>query len=180
MTGFSIDEGACGTGTGSYQAGLLTLPDGMARGVETIVRLSPHAAPPRSSALPGFLGSLREALPATGGLAMPARLAVSTMRAGLGVIEEGLTPDPTQPAAVEIDFADGTTIVARMRPEVIASLRRDREVALGALDRASRSDPRMAEETAEAQEAGEALTSIFRYEKRNGRLRRVTEPEAKG
>ncbi|GEP08608.1 hypothetical protein [Methylobacterium gnaphalii] len=180
MSGFSIDEGPCGAGAGSYEAGLFTLPDGTARGVETIARLSRRSAPSRGSALPGFLGSLRKALPTAGRLAMPARLAVSTVRAGLGVIEEGLGPDQDEPAVVEIAFADGTMIVARMPPALIAALRRDREVALGALGRAAVGKPAPTEESVEAQEASEALTSIFRYEKRQGRLRRVTEPDAKG
>ncbi|MBB3902637.1 hypothetical protein [Methylobacterium brachythecii] len=177
MSGFSVDDGACGAGAGSYEAGLLTLPDGTARGVETIARLSPSAPRSRRGTLPGFLGSLRDALPSSGRLAMPARLAVSTMRAGLGVIEEGLTPDVAQPIAVEIAFADGTTIVVRMPPGLIAALHRDREVALGALARVSAGP---AVETAEAREASEALTSIFRYEKRNGRLRRIAEPDPAG
>ena len=174
MTAFPIDEGDCGTGTGSYEAGLVTLANGEAHGVEQIARLTQRSDVLRKlPAIPGFLGSLRSLLPAAGRLSMPARLAVSTVRAGLGVVEEGFAPDGAEPLPIAIAFADGRSVVARMPSDLIALIRRDREIALGALARQDRPGLSAPDEAATT----EALTSIFRYEKRNGRLRRVSEPE---
>lgn len=186
MIVFPIDQGGSGAGSGSYEAGLLTLSNGQARGVEDIARLSVCGDAGKKQAasqkLPDFLGTLRGALPAPGRLPMPARLAISTVRAGLGVIEEGFAPDGVDPSAVEIAFDDGMTIVARMSAGLIAMIRRDRDIALNAIARATRAAVAPVEQPQEADGSADALTSIFRYEKRNGRLRRVAEagPTSKG
>lgn len=181
MSVFPIDEGTGGAGTGSYLRGLLTLSNGETRGVEAIARLTPRDEGARGRAasqrLPGFLDTVRNVLPAAARLPMPARLAVSTVRAGLGVIEEGFAPEGAAPVSVEIAFGDGASLVARMAPALIAALRRDREIALGVVARAGRADIAPPAAPPDDGATTEALTSIFRYEKRNGRLRRVAEPD---
>lgn len=149
------------------------------------------------------VGGLRGALAASSPASLPLRLAFSTVWAGLGVIEQGLKPPPSG-SIVEIAFCDGAALTGRMPPETVALLRRDVEIAQGILARREVARPVAPEPapvvpaprpapprpappalpapaTAEpVAEAGplpdEALTSIFRYEKRNGRLRRVAVP----
>ncbi|GEO99606.1 hypothetical protein [Methylobacterium haplocladii] len=185
MSVFPIDEGSGGAGTGSYACGLLTLANGEARGVEAVASLTAREDATRRSAasqrVPGFLDTLRGALPASTRLSMPARLAVSTVRAGLGVIEEGFAPGGDDLEIVEVAFSDGASLVARMPAELVAAIRHDREIALGVLARSGRTQIVPAEAMSEADDSAEALTSIFRYEKRNGRLRRVIEagPDSK-
>ena len=176
MTEFATEDGS---GTASYDAGVITLSNGARHGVEDVVRLTVRSGIPAQT-LPDLLGTLRGALPQSGRLPMPMRLAVSTVRAGLGAIEEGLAPGGGDVVTVEIGLGNGTTIVARMPPGLAATLRRDREVVLAALARTSRALPSpVAAEAPGAEGPVEALTSIFRYEKRNGRLRRVAAPDRK-
>lgn len=174
MDAFGIEEGFCGAGTARYAGGLLTLPDGSVRGVETITRLSVKTPEDGATRAGDVAGSLRETLGGTKPTSLPLRLALSTMRAGLGVIEEGLRPPRGVPT--EIEFADGTSIMALMPIEAAALLRRDNAIARGVLDRVvEEGAPTRREPTATTADTApdEALTSIFRYEKRNGRLRRV-------
>lgn len=174
MDAFGIEDGTCGAGTARYAAGLITLPDGARRGVEEILRIAPDDAVPRPGSAQRaseVAGSVREVLGTGRSLALPLRLALSTMRAGLGAIEEGLRPPDTM--LFEIAFADGSTIKASMPPRTAALIRRDAEIARGALARAAQPAP--APETGSP--ADEAVASLFRYEKRNGRLRRIAAGE---
>lgn len=171
MTIFPVeDEG--GSGTGSYEAGLIVLPDGVERGVETVAGITLREEGAPATRLLGLLGTLRGVLPEPGRQPMPMRLAVSTIRAGLGVIEEELAPGGSDPVAAELVFTDGSAILARMPPDLVSTIRRDREIARAALARSAR--PAVPPPAAQHREA-DAPTSIFRYEKRNGRLRRVVD-----
>ena len=162
-------------GPARYADGLITLPDGTARGVETVVRLEVRAVPEGFERAGAVVGSVRQALGTATELSLPLRLAVSTMRAGLGVIEEGLRPRDR--SLVEIGFADGAAITAVMGPDTVALIRRDAQIARGALDRAAAiPPPRPSSSHEETGAYDPALTSIFRYEKRNGRLRRAAVP----
>ncbi len=194
MGRFTIDAGGCGTGAAIYRDGLFTLPDGAERGIETLRRVEVEAeGSDIQSTTSALAGSLRGMLDPPA-LALPWRLAVSGMRAGLGAIEEGLRrPDGVR---VALTFMDEALIVARMAPDLAEQIAREAALVRAAFERADRSatapaalpapvlalpPPAAAAEPAPtapvapaASEADEAaLTSIFRYEKRNGRLRRV-------
>lgn len=245
MDVFAIDDGFCGSGPGRYAGGVLTLPDGSAHGVETLLDIQVHDDRPGLQRTTGSLaGSLRDALGgARNPLPLPLRLAVSGVRAGLGAIEEGL--NRAEGVRAHLVFAQGRSVAALVRPELVELMRRDAALIRAALERrpagplliehrpadvpreplriappqvsepvsehvsprdpeqvsaqaglhagpqaspqiseqppaapaaAPPSEPTEPVEAAASEagaEAGTALTSIFRYEKRNGRLRRV-------
>ncbi|GJE28673.1 hypothetical protein [Methylobacterium organophilum] len=176
-----MDDSEGGHRLGRYADGLLSLPGGVVRGVEEVVRVQARGTGPDGLERAGeAAGNLRQALGQGGPRSLPLRLALSTVRAGLGLIEDGLRPD-LQASPVEIGFADGSTVVALLPGEAAALIRRDAAIARGALERQARKAavPLPAPPVEPAAPAalpdgtGDALTSIFRYEKRNGRLRRV-------
>lgn len=172
MIAFRVLDGPCGAGPGQYRAGCLILPDGTTRGIETVATLSGSSPGGGASGLSaGIVGSLNALLPGQGGRALPLRLALAGMRAGLGAVADELAPGGA--ATTEIVFQDGTRIEAALRPDERAVLLHDRDLALGVLAR--RQSPAASADLDPAQQ--EALTSIFRYEKRQGRLRRVTGSE---
>lgn len=182
MDAFEIEEGACGPGSARYAAGTITLPDGSLRGVEEIARIALRDDADGSTSVSrrtrSLAGSVRKALGTARTAPLPLRLALSSLRAGLGVIEDELQPREAQ--IHEIGFRDGGLIVARMPLETAALIRHDIETVRAASARASTiGSVALPEPSATSEAADEALTSIFRYEKRNGRLRRVLgKPEA--
>ena len=173
MDAFGIEEGACGPGRAHYASGLIHLPDGSLRGVEEIVSIEARRDRGRvaeaSRKTSDLAGSVREALASTKPISLPLRLALSTVRAGLGAIEEGLRP--AVDTTFDIRFTDGASIAALMPLQTAVSIQRDAEIARSAIRRAlpHTSEPLPPNENA----TDDALTSIFRYEKRNGRLRRI-------
>lgn len=162
-------------GQGRYAGGLIALPDGTVHGVEAIARVEARGAERPQAG--DVVGAVRSALGAALSLPLPFRIAASSLRAGLGALEEGLRPAEGL-ARVTLTLRDGLVIETLMPVETATLIRRDAEIVRGALDRAGAVDrppepvPSPGAETA-------ALTSIFRYEKRNGRLRRIVEPETK-
>jgi len=181
MDAFGIEQDGRSAGEGRYASGLITLPDGQVRPIEEVACVDVRAGSAQPLDRAGaVVGGLRGALAASLPASLPLRLAFSTVRAGLGVIEEGLRPAPAG-AVVEIAFSDGSTLTARMMPETAAMIGRDAEIARGVLARRQAAGPSsalMAPEPAPEIDAtpDDALTSIFRYEKRNGRLRRMAMP----
>jgi len=180
MDAFGIEQDGRSAGEGRYAAGLITLPDGQVRPVEEVARVEVRAGSAQPLDRAGaVVGGLRGALAASAPVSLPLRLAFSTVRAGLGVIEEGLRPTPAG-AVVEIVFSDGATLTARMMPETAAMIGRDAEIARGALARREAARPSILPAPEPGPETDttpdDALTSIFRYEKRNGRLRRMAMP----
>ena len=190
MDAFGIEDGPGGAGSGRYAAGLIGLPGGLAYGVEAVTRIAVEDGADAAARAGLVAGSFRDALGSAHNAPLPLRLALSTMRAGLSVVEEGLRPRAG--LRVEIAFEDGSVIRALMSAETVAAIRHDAAVARGVLDRAHERTqtpapallppPRPVPPSAPEQALGEipsevpgeeALTSIFRYEKRNGRLRRV-------
>lgn len=168
MSRFEIVDGACSNGPARYEAGLFALPDGSRRGIETLSDLQPGDASGSQT-----LASLRNTLPRPGALPLPLRLAVSSLRAGLSVAEEGIAPGGTLPLTLR--FADGLILTVRMPPALADAIRRDRELVAGVLARAGNPSVILAEPVPELapDTTDTSLTSIFRYEKRGGRLRRV-------
>lgn len=175
MTEIVILGGTCGTGPGTYDLGLFHLPDGTARGVEDLVDL---ILPQESGATPatrrgGIARGLRDALAATGPLPRPLGLAASVLDAGLDVLGGEARPGPT----LDLRFADGATATIRTDAEGAARIGRDREVVR--LAGLRRSPPPALPPPAEAETGppgpdAPALASIFAYEKRGGRLRRLS------
>lgn len=172
--------GTCGEGPGSYEAGVFHLPDGSARGVEDLADLTVSHGPEPASRRLGIARGLRDALASTGPLPRPLGLAASVAGFGLDVIGGGGRPG----ASLELRFADGAIASIRTEADAAARIVQDRELVRLALLRRAVSTaraapaPRVAEtptESAPAPEGSEtrALASIFAYEKRGGRLRRV-------
>lgn len=192
MARFRVVGGSWTAGAGAYEAGLFTMPDGSVRGIEDLVSLTTAGdAPADPHWADQIVGGLRSALASTVRLPLPLDLAASTVRAGLDALGEGLH----RRATMEARFADGSSLVAVVEAGTVSLVRNDRAVILlaqarGALPGAAAGVPaelpgsappeggaiRAGEAGAEAADA--ALTSIFEYEKRGGRLRRV--PAAQG
>ncbi|MCJ2045603.1 hypothetical protein MKK58_13830 [Methylobacterium sp. J-078] len=166
--------GTCGEGPGSYEAGVFHLPDGSARGVEDLADFMVSYGPEPASRRLGIARGLRDALASTGPLPRPLGLAASVAGFGLDVIGGGGRPG----ASLELRFADGAIASVRTEADAAARIVQDREVVRLALLRRAVSAPMVAEtptESAPTPEGSEtrALASIFAYEKRGGRLRRV-------
>jgi hypothetical protein len=181
MTEILIFAGTCGEGSGSYESGVFTLPDGNVRGVEDLADLILPHGPEAASRRGGIARGLRDALSATGPLPRPLGLAASVLGIGLDVLGADGRPSP----AMELVFTDGATASIRTEADVVAQIVRDREVVrlavvrLESLPRVERSSPVAdAPETPAsggARPDDRALASIFAYEKRGGRLRRLAD-----
>lgn len=187
MTKILITAGTCGEGPGSYEMGVFSLPDGRMRGVEDLVDLASSDVSESVARRTGIARGLREALAATGPLPRPLGLAASVLGVGLDV----LGGDGRCGLTVEVRFADGARASIRADAEAAAQMVRDREVLqLAALRRARPSLPAPLPEPSADLSASElsasdvplpgmsapdapALASIFTYEKRGGRLRRL-------
>ncbi|WP_264048103.1 hypothetical protein [Methylobacterium flocculans] len=177
-----ILAGTCGAGSGTYELGLFHLPDGSARGVEDLTDLivPPDPVVSMATCRVGIARGLREALAATGPLPRPLGLAASVLGAGLDV----LGGDGRSGLSVELRFADGATATIRTDAEGVARIGRDRDVVRrAALRFAARSAEDTPAESLAEPPGGEpatlgpdarALASIFAYEKRGGRLRRLS------
>lgn len=174
--------GTCGEGPGSYEVGVFYLPDGTARGVEDLADLTVTYGPETAPRRLGIARGLRDALASTGPLPRPLGLAASVVGFGLDVIGSGGRSGP----ALELRFADGAIASIRTEADAAARIVQDREVvrlallrravstaraapAAGVVEMPAKSSAEPAPEGAETR----ALASIFAYEKRGGRLRRV-------
>ncbi|KQQ24814.1 hypothetical protein ASF58_15235 [Methylobacterium sp. Leaf125] len=186
MIAIQIISGTFGAGPGSYEFGVFGLPDGSLRGVEDLETLTlapPEQVVPRRT---GIARGLRDALVATGPLPNPLGLAASLMHAGLDVL--GGDARPTW--SVELRFRDGVQALVRTDAETAAQIERDREVVQRASlrlppprsavppDEIQPRMPAVAEGEAASIDAsvpdGQTLSSLFAYEKRGGRVRRLS------
>ena len=181
MAVIRIIEGSCGEGVGRYETGLFTLPDGSEHGVECLETFTFR----NEIALEGrwadeIVGGIRGAIGATAHL--PLRLAALGASKGIGLIDRAIRPE----AVLEARFNDGTRVVAATEASVIHQIRNDCDVVRQARSRgiiATRSHEASLSDASEiqttitvdpaAQSDSTSLASIFRYEKRKGRLRRV-------
>ena len=182
MAVIRIIEGSCGEGVGRYETGLFTLPDGSEHGVECLETFTFR----NEIALEGrwadeIVGGIRGAIGATAHLPFPLRLALGASK-GIGLIDRAIRPE----AVLEAVFNDGTKVVAATEASVIHQIRNDCDVVKQARSRgiiATRSHEASLSDASEiqmtitvdpaAQSDSTSLASIFRYEKRKGRLRRV-------
>ena len=124
MADIKVVAGNCGKGRGTYEAGVLTSPDGVERSVESLRAVEAHGevAGARNwggQVLEGLKGSLALAsnidLSGTALLAATALTAVST--------------DESQPQTLlEITFQDGGLLIALADPRLPALISNDREV----------------------------------------------------
>jgi hypothetical protein len=180
MIAIQIISGTFGPGAGSYEFGVFALPDGSRRGVEDLESsaLRPPDQPPRRS---GIARGLREALAATGPLPNPFGFAASLVHAGLDV----LGGDAGPAWSVELRFRDGAGALIRVDGETAAQIERDREVVRRASLRLSPPLPVAAEARTPGTDGdadpvdvsvpdGQTLASLFAYEKRGGRVRRLS------
>lgn len=127
MAELTIVAGECGRGSGEYDTGLFTLPDGRERGAETIAEITVHGGVgEKLSAFSQVLGGLR------GGLALaqqldltaPVTVAASALGAGLGALDQG----PKQRALIEVKFLDDATLVAMTDIGIASLMENDRRV----------------------------------------------------
>lgn len=182
MIDILILDGTCGHGPGSYQDGLFHMPDGSLRGAEDLQDLtisSASEAPPRRQ---GIARGLRDALTATGPLPRPLGFAASVVGFGLDV----LGGDERAWLRLELHFTDGAVAWIRTDAAGAARIEGDREVVRLALQRQAVGrliDAELPPRQSPVESASEApepqgpdqpdLASIFTYEKRGGRLRRL-------
>jgi hypothetical protein len=180
-------DGPWGTGPGTYEAGLLRLPGGEARGVEDLVDLvrADGSGPQRRT---GIVGGLRSALDAAGPLPRPLDFATSILGLGLGALAGTLHASATLHAR----FADGARAVIATDPATAAAILHDWAVVREALLRrdARRQPPRQVllpppaaapltlPAPAPVPDAAPAPASLFAYEMRKGRLRRLASGKA--
>lgn len=185
MSEIRITAGAWETGIGAYEAGLLHLPNGEVRGFEDLADLSVKNGSEPQGRRAGLFGGLRSALHAAGPLPRPLDLAASVVGLGLGVIGGDLHAQ----VSLQARFSDGASAVILTDPATAASMIRDREMIRLALQRRDASRPGHADQELQERremsgrailpapdaerDADRALTSIFEYEMRKGRLRRL-------
>ncbi|MCC0806770.1 hypothetical protein FPV16_11130 [Methylobacterium sp. W2] len=176
MTDIRITAGSFGEGVATYEDGVFRFPNGDTRGVED---LSDFGTPPEPAPEPHWSGDIVRGLQgalatSTKGLPAPFGFAASFVGLGLDVLD----PSASTVATLPIKFSDGASATLAADGAVAALIRRDREVVRLALERVA---PAPAIQPAPAQEpmvpapglSDPTLTSMFQYEKRKGRLRRV-------
>lgn len=181
MNDIRIVAGRWEAGRGTYADGLLRLPNGDLRGLEGVLDLSaeePDTAPRRRA---GIAGGLRSALRAAGPLPRPLDLAAAMVGLGLGA----LGGDLHAVSGLRLRFADGASARIETDPATAALMMRDHAVIRRALARlnpggssaaAPLSAPILALPAPAPQaepQAEREIPSIFEYEKRKGRLRRM-------
>lgn len=185
-----IKAGAWEAGRGVYEDGLFSFPNGASRGLEEVVDVSvedrPVAALRRRI---GVADGLRSALRAVGPLPRPLDLAASVIGLGLGALGGELHTL----SSLHLRFTDGAIAAIEADPATADLIRRDHAVIRLALARRGHAGPMAAHllpapilalpaPSAPASSgvgAGTAfgvereIPSIFEYEKRKGRLRRL-------
>lgn len=166
MTAIEIAGGACGRGGGTYEDGLFTMPDGTTRGVETVLSLDLPEATAASSHWTGdLLRGLQGALASARTLPHPVSVAASAVGFGLGAFE---AKPPT--VLLRVSFADGADAEIEAAADLATLLARDLAFARALLARQALHAPPPV--FGGDDDADRAMTAMFEYEKRNGRLRR--------
>lgn len=178
-------DGPWCAGPGTYEAGLLRLPGDETRGVEDLADLVlVDGPPPRRRA--DVLGGLRSALDAAGPLPRPLDFAASVVGLGLGALAGTLHAGATLHAR----FSDGARAVIATDPATAAALLRDWTLVRDAILRREARQPAPWQAPlppplvaplalpAPAPDESPAPASIFAYEMRKGRLRRLASGKA--
>jgi hypothetical protein len=151
MAELTVIAGECGRGSGSYDTGLFTLPQGLGRGVETVSAVVLHGGVEgKQSMMDQVVAGLRENAALRGGVALAQTvdptnslaIAASVVSAGLNALDGG----PRQKALVEIRFEDGASFVATADAGVAALVENDRRVVLLAAPRLRSHQPITAQE----------------------------------
>ncbi|WP_027173928.1 hypothetical protein [Methylobacterium sp. 10] len=176
MTDIRITAGSFGEGVATYDNGVFRFPNGDIRGVEDLSDLGlPTEAAPEPHWSGDIVRGLQGALAtSTKGLPSPFGFAASFVGLGLDVLESTATTAATLP----ITFTDGASATMAADGAVAALILRDREVVRLALERrapapAVQSVPEPEPTVPAPDPTDPTLTSMFQYEKRKGRLRRV-------
>lgn len=170
MTAIRITDGGCGVGAGTYEDGVFTMPDGTQRGAETLSAVQgPATGEPPAHWSRDVLRGLQGAVASARVLPAPLSVAASAFGLGIDVLA-------AKPAAVvlRVSFMDGAEAVIEADAALAGLVERDRAVIRAALSRqAPAVQPSPPIDPAAFVAAERATTSMFEYEKRNGRLRRV-------
>jgi hypothetical protein len=112
MADIKVVAGTCGKGRGTYEAGVLTGPDGVERSVESLRTIEAHGA---IAGARNWGGQVLDGLKGSLALASTALTAVSA--------------DESQPQTLlEITFEDGGLLIALADPRLPALIGNDREV----------------------------------------------------
>ena len=171
MTAIRITGGACGVGAGDYEDGVFTMPDGTSRGVESLSALDgPDAPGPPSHWSGDLVRGLQGAMASAEKLPRPLSAAASALGFGLGAFE---AKPPV--AVLRLAFTDGSDAVVEAEADLAALMARDRAVVQAALARQATPARPAAPRDADFDRT---TTAMFEYEKRNGRLRRVSGKES--
>lgn len=175
MTDIRITAGSFGEGPGAYDDGTFRMPDGEIRGVEDLATLE---LPDDSGTEPHWGGDIVRGLKgalatSSRGLPRPFGFAASLVGAGLGALDPSGRPAVT----LVVTFADGAGATIATDAALAATIARDREVVRLAALRRDAAEPAAPPPEPGSGDADPTLTSMFQYEKRKGRLRRV--PSAK-
>ncbi|KAB1070112.1 hypothetical protein [Methylobacterium planeticum] len=183
MAEFRIIECSRGDGAGRYDAGLFTLPDGSEFGAECLQAVTIRNEAALEGAWAGeIVGGIRGAIDASARLPFPLRLAALGARKGIGLVDRAIRAE----AIAELRFSDGTMMIAALEPDIVRLIRHDLEVLerarvrfiAAAMNQEASNGDRLAPQSPTATDLAEretstSLASIFHYEKRKGRLRRV-------
>lgn len=149
MAEIKVVAGNCGKGRGTYQAGVLTSPDGVERSVESLLAVEAHGdvAGARNwggQVLDGLKGSL--ALASNIDLSGTALLAATALTS--------VSADEAQPQTLlEITFQDGGLLIALADPRLPALITNDREVLRRGFARAAQRVTQSVEGPAPASES---------------------------
>ena len=133
MADIKVVAGNCGKGRGTYQAGVLTSPDGVERSIESLMTVEAHGdvAGARNwggQVLDGLKGSL--ALASNIDLSGTALLAATALTS--------ISADESQPQTLlEMTFQDGGLLIALADTRLPALIANDRDVLRRGLARAA-------------------------------------------
>ncbi len=159
MADLTIIAGGCGRGSGTYDTGLFTLPQGLGRGVETVAAVILHGGVEgKQTMMEQVVTGLRENAALRGGVALAQTIDPSNSLAiAASVVSVGLTAldgAPRQKALIEVQFEDGASFVGTADAGVAALIENDRRVLLLAAPRLRSHQPITAQE-----QIGESVTA---------------------
>ncbi|WP_245259300.1 hypothetical protein [Methylobacterium sp. 77] len=183
MTDIRITAGSFGEGAATYEDGVFRMPNGDVLGVEDLSDIGMPAEPAPEPHWSGdIVRGLQGAL-ATSTKALPSPFGFAASFVGIGL--DAFEASANTATILVATFADDASATILADTAVAATIRRDREVTRLALLRRTLVVPALPSQAPEPPASSPALsdptlTSMFQYEKRKGRLRRVaSEPTPK-
>ena len=124
MADIKVVAGNCGKGRGTYEAGVLTSPDGVERSVESLRAVEAHG---EVAGARNWGGQVLEGL--KGSLALASNLDLSGTALLAATALTAVSTDESQPQTLlEITFQDGGLLIALADPRLPALISNDREV----------------------------------------------------